>query len=300
MKKENILVVNNLKKSYGQIKAVNDISFEVRRGNFFAFLGRNGAGKSTTIKIIAGLLNQDAGNFYLNGNNSSNQSQIGVVFQDNVLDELLTVKENLYTRGLLFIKDKKLADERYLYLVEKLELQDIENQRFQTLSGGQKRRVEIARALFSKPELLILDEPTTGLDPESRKLVWKILENLRIAENITIFLTTHYMEEAANADYVIIIHEGCIVASGSPAMLKEQYSKDYFKVVPHNKAQLIDHLTTNNLKFKKVSNQFYIEINSTQETLDLIISIKENIKTFEVVNGTLDDVFVKVVGEHDE
>ncbi len=300
--KDNILQVNNLSKAYGPIKAVDNISFAVRRGSFFAFLGQNGAGKSTTIKIIATLLKQDQGEVLLNGANSPNfvRQKIGVVFQENVLDELLTVKENLYSRGILYIKNKKELTERYNYLIDKLQLKDIQKQRFKTLSGGQKRRVEIARALFSNPEILILDEPTTGLDPETRKLVWEIISHLQQEEKITIFLTTHYMEEAANADYVVIIHKGKIVAEGSPSSLKEHYSKDYFKLVPFDKTVLVNYLKTAKRPYKKVSDQYYIEINNTKDTLDLIVTLKDNIKTFEVINGTLDDVFIKVVGEQND
>ena len=241
---DNILQINNLSKAFGNIKAVNNISFSVKKGSFFAFLGQNGAGKSTTIKIITTLLKQDSGEVLLNGefNETNIRKKIGVVFQENVLDGLLTVKENLYSRGVLYINNKVKLQARYLEIIKKLKLEDIEKQLFKTLSGGQKRRVEIARALFANPEILILDEPTTGLDPETRKMVWEILHQLRIDEKITIFLTTHYMEEAANADYVVIIHKGNIVARGSPSSLKEQYSKDYFKLVPFYEDSLISFL----------------------------------------------------------
>lgn len=299
---DNILTVEDLYKYYGDIKAVNGISFEVRRGSFFAFLGKNGAGKSTTIKIITHLLSSDKGNLSLNGkfDEAYIRKVVGVVFQDNVLDNFLTVKENLLSRAIFYFKNKQDLNERYDYLVKTLELKEIENQKFKTLSGGQKRRVEIARALFAKPEILILDEPTTGLDPETRKLVWKIIFNLQKEESITIFLTTHYMEEAANADYVVIIDKGKIVAEGSPALLKENYSRDYFKVVPYDKNELIKFLEHQKRIYNKISDQYYIEIKSTKDTLDLISDLKNNIKAFEVINGTLDDVFIKVVGEENE
>lgn len=296
---DKILEVNNLKKSFKEIKAVDDISFYVNRGSLFAFLGQNGAGKSTTIKMVTTLLGKDAGNVYLNSNEDDNyiRSKIGVVFQENVLDDLLTVKENLMLRGTFYLKEKKLVSERYEQLVEELDLVELENQRFKTLSGGQKRRVEIARALFSNPELLILDEPTTGLDPETRIVVWRLIEKLRDEQGITVFLTTHYMEEAANADYVTIIHKGKIVAEGTPAILKNQYSKDYFKLIPNNKKDLLTYLEKNKRTFKKVADQYYVEINSSKDAISLILDIKDNIKTFEVTKGTLDDVFVNVVGE---
>lgn len=296
---DKILKVRNLKKTFKDIKAVDDVSFFVKRGSLFAFLGQNGAGKSTTIKMITTLLSKDHGEVMLNDRNDEDyiRNKIGVVFQENVLDDLLTVKENLMLRGTFYIKEKALVEERYSQLVKELNLESLENQRFKTLSGGQKRRVEIARALFSNPELLILDEPTTGLDPETRIIVWDVIEKLRSEKGITVFLTTHYMEEAANADFVTIIHKGKIVAEGTPSTLKNQYSKDYFKVIPNNKEELIKYLNKQQRTFNKVADQYYVEINSSKDAITLIVDIKDNIKSFEVTKGTLDDVFVNVVGE---
>lgn len=296
---DKILEVEHLTKKFGDLVAVNNISFYVKRGELYAFLGQNGAGKSTTIKMMITLLAKDSGTVKLNGKEDDAyiRSKIGVVFQENVLDKLLTVKENLLSRGALYSNNKKEVLERYLFLVEYLKLNDIENQRFSTLSGGQKRRVEIARALFAKPELLILDEPTTGLDPETRQIVWHVIEDLRIKQGITVFLTTHYMEEAANADHVVIIHKGNIVVFGSPSELKERYSKDFFKLVPKDKQALEAYLSSNNRVYNVIADQYYVEITDTKDTLNLIGDIKENIKTFEVIKGTLDDVFVNVVGE---
>lgn len=296
---EKILEVNNLHKKYGDLTAVNNISFYVRKGELYAFLGQNGAGKSTTIRMIITLLEKDGGEVLLNGKKDENyiRNHIGVVFQDNVLDGALTVKENLLNRGALYLSSKKEVLARYEILAEKLNLIEIENQRYKTLSGGQKRRVEIARALFSNPELLILDEPTTGLDPETRQVIWRVINDLRKHDGITVFLTTHYMEEAANADHIVVIHKGNIVVHGSPSELKDKYSKDYFRVVPKDKVLLINYLDKQKRVYELIADQYYIEIKDTQDTLDLITDIKENIKTFEVVKGTLDDVFVNVVGE---
>ena len=210
---DKILEVNHLTKKFGDLVAVNDISFYVKRGELYAFLGQNGAGKSTTIRMMITLLTKDSGTVKLNGkvDEAYIRNKIGVVFQENVLDNLLTVKENLISRGALYANNKKEVLERYQYLIDYLKLKEIENQRFKTLSGGQKRRVEIARALFANPELLILDEPTTGLDPETRQIVWHVINDLRQQKGITVFLTTHYMEEAAHADHIVIIHKGNIV-----------------------------------------------------------------------------------------
>ncbi|MDD4204015.1 MAG: ABC transporter ATP-binding protein [Acholeplasmataceae bacterium] len=296
---DKILEVNHLTKKFGDLVAVNDISFYVKRGELYAFLGQNGAGKSTTIRMMITLLSKDSGSVKLNGKEDEAyiRNKIGVVFQENVLDNLLTVKENLISRGALYSNSKKEVLERYQHLINYLKLKEIENQRFKTLSGGQKRRVEIARALFANPELLILDEPTTGLDPETRQIVWHVINDLRQQKGITVFLTTHYMEEAAHADHIVIIHKGNIVVYGSPAELKEKYSKDFFKLVPKNKDDLEAYLNKTKRIFSTVADQYYVEINDTKDTLELISDIKDNIKTFEVIKGTLDDVFVNVVGE---
>lgn len=293
-----ILKVENLFKSYGEIKAVNDISFTVRRGSLFAFLGPNGAGKSTTINVMTTLLDADSGKVYLNEKTDESyfRTKMGVVFQGNVLDDDLTVKENLYFRGALYLNDKKLVQERYESLAEYLHLHEFENQRFKTLSGGQKRRAEIARALFSNPEILLLDEPTTGLDPETRQVVWKVIEDLQKNKNMTIFLTTHYMEEAANADHVVIINKGKIVAEGTPAQLKDTYSQDRLKIVPIDKKLMISWLEQNKISFKKVSDQYVIPVEDSQHAIKLILEIKKNIHQFEMVQGTMDDVFIEVIG----
>ena len=296
-----IVRVENLVKSYGDVLAVNDISFSVRRGSLFAFLGPNGAGKSTTINIMTTLIDANSGKVFLNDQTDDVyfRNKIGVVFQGNVLDEDLTVKENLYYRGSLYLNDKTQVKERYQELSKYLNLEEFENQRFKTLSGGQKRRAEIARALFSNPEILLLDEPTTGLDPETRQIVWRVIDDLKNKHGLTIFLTTHYMEEAANADHVVIISKGKIVAEGTPADLKERYSFDRFKVVPHDKKKLVESFEKLGRAYEKIADQYILPVEDTKDTLDLIEVIKDNIKQFEVIKGTMDDVFINVIGgEH--
>ncbi len=293
-----IVRVKNLVKSYGDVIAVNDISFSVRRGSLFAFLGPNGAGKSTTINIMTTLLDANSGKVYLNEQTDDVyfRNKIGVVFQGNVLDNDLTVKENLVFRGSLYMNDKHLVMKRYQELREYLNFSEFENQRYKTLSGGQKRRAEIARALFSNPEILLLDEPTTGLDPETRQIVWKVIDDLKNNHGMTIFLTTHYMEEAANADHVVIINKGKIVAEGTPAVLKQQYSYDRLKVVPHDKAKMVDLLNSIDRAYEKIADQYIIIVNDSKDAIDLINQMKDNIKQFEVLKGTMDDVFIHVVG----
>jgi len=296
-----ILEIKHLKKYYGEIKAVDDISFNVRRGSLFAFLGPNGAGKSTTIKVISTLLDLDSGAVLLNGQSEDNyfRNKIGVVFQENILDDLLTVKENLLYRGSLYINDKAGVLKRYEELRSYLHLDEFENQRFKTLSGGQKRRTEIARALFSNPEILLLDEPTTGLDPETRQVVWKVIDDLRTSSGMTIFLTTHYMEEAAVADHVVIINKGKICAEGTPAALKDQYSYDRLKLVPFNKQALVDYLESIQRPHKKVSDEYIIQVEDAKDAITLLEALKDNIKQFEVIKGSMDDVFIQVIGsEH--
>lgn len=293
-----IIKVENLVKSYGNVLAVNDISFEVKRGSLFAFLGPNGAGKSTTINIMTTLLEQNSGIVLLNGQTDESyiRNKIGVVFQGNVLDEDLTVKENLIYRGSLYRNDKQAVKSRYEELRSYLNLQDFEHQRYKTLSGGQKRRSEIARALFSDPEILLLDEPTTGLDPETRQMVWKVIEDLKKNHGMTIFLTTHYMEEAANADHVVIINKGRIVAEGTPSALKEKHSFDRLKVVAIDKKVMVSQLEALKRPFEKIADQFILSVEDTKDTLEVIDVIRHNIKQFEVVKGTMDDVFINVIG----
>jgi multidrug/hemolysin transport system ATP-binding protein len=187
--------------------------------------------------------------------------------------------------------------QRYEELSEFLNLKEFENQRFKTLSGGQKRRTEIARALFADPELLLLDEPTTGLDPETRQIVWKVIKKLQEEKGITIFLTTHYMEEAANADHVVIINKGKIMVQGTPAYLKEKFSFDRIKIVPFDKEVFKEKLKSLKRSYEKVADQFIITVEDTKDTLLLIEEFKTQIKQFEVVKGTMDDVFINVVGK---
>lgn len=293
-----ILEVKNLTKFYGDVLAVDNISFSVKRGNFFAFLGPNGAGKSTTIKIISTLLQKDAGQITLNNKSDEEyiRNKIGIVFQENMLDDELTVKENLMFRGAFYFKNKKDLNDRYVEVINYLELKEIENRYYKNLSGGQKRKTEIARALFSNPEVLLLDEPTTGLDPKTRKLIWTVLEDLQKNKKMTIFLTTHYMEEAANADWVVIINLGKIYAQGSPTTLKGEYSKDKLKIVPQSKEQLTRFLNEKKIAYTKIADQFIIETLLPKDALNILEEVKDNIAQFEMIKGSMDDVFLNVIG----
>lgn len=296
-----IMVVENLKKSYGDVKAVNDIGFSVQRGSLFAFLGINGAGKSTTINIICSTLNKDSGKVFVDGLDIDKDSKaikrkIGIVFQNSVLDEKLSVKENLKVRATYYgLRSKEFA-KRLVELTEMFELKDILNRQFCKLSGGQKRRVDIARALLHEPEVLMLDEPTTGLDPKTRQIVWDIINRLRIEKGVTVFLTTHYMEEADGADKVVIIDKGQIVADGTPNELKNIFSGDYFKVYTDESAELADKLK----KYGDVSYKtecYVVKLFDKSGGAKLLLTeCSDDIEDFEVIKGDMDDVFLNATG----
>ena len=218
---EEIISIKNLNKTFKEVKAVNNLSFKVKKGEFFAFLGINGAGKSTTISIMCGELTRDSGEVYIDGKNIDEQMEsikvkMGVVYQKNVLDDPLTVKDNLKFRAALYGIHGKEFEEKYEKLASLLDFADLSSRTYGKLSGGQKRRVDIARALIHDPEILILDEPTTGLDPQTRKTVWKVVNDLRKEKGLTVFLTTHYMEEVTDADYVYVMDSGSVVMQGTP------------------------------------------------------------------------------------
>lgn len=295
----NVIEVTNLTKIFGTNKAVDGISFNIPAGSFFAFLGQNGAGKSTTINMLIGLLEKDSGDFFYEDNKTIEQfkNQIGIVFQSNVFDDKLSVKENLRLYGTFYLPDKQSMLKRYKEIITLFDLEDIENKRFNTLSGGQKRKVEIARALFSSPKILFLDEPTTGLDPKTRIDVWNILHKIRKAFGMTLFLTTHYMEETAEADKVVIIHKGQKVCEGSPSQLKSIYSCDKLFIVPKSELEFEQKLKDKKIIFDKSADNYIIKVKDTIESIDILSMLKDYIKFYEVKKGSMDDVFLSVVGE---
>ena len=299
-----IIEVNKLVKSYGSVLAVNDISFDVEKGDFFAFLGTNGAGKSTTINILTTLVKQNSGNIYVNGHELGKddlkiRNDIGVVFQNGVLDDLLTVKENLMVRSSFYKLSGKELKNRIAEAARITECHDIMNRRYGKHSGGQKRRVDIARAIINRPKLLFLDEPTTGLDPKTRKSIWNAIKKMQNSYEMSIFLTTHYMEEAANADKVLIIKKGEIVTEGTPISLKEKYAVDLLKI--YNPSESIrPFLDKMNLKYDYSTSVVVVKVESPQITLQVLkyIEEKDQLTSFEVIHGTLDDVFLKVMEEN--
>lgn len=297
----NIIEINHLKKYFKDVKAVDDISFSIKKGEFFAFLGLNGAGKSTTINILCGQLEKDSGVVVIDGLNldhdiSKIKPKLGVVFQNSVLDAKLTVFENLKFKADLYGLSKTKFKENLDYLAEALEFQDILNRSLYKLSGGQKRRVDIARALIHNPEILILDEPTTGLDPKTRILVWKLLSNLRQTKELTIILTTHYMEESDEADTIVIIDNGKIVANDTPNNLKNKYANDFLKIYKYDE-NLLNLFSQNQIKFIKTDKALEIELANIEEAKDIIINYNNYIFDFEVFKGKMDNVFLNITGK---
>ena len=299
---EKIIEVQNLKKSYGDVKAVNGIDFYVETGKLFAFLGPNGAGKSTTIDIICTFLKPDEGEVFINGlslgkDDDKIRSIIGAVFQDGLLDNLLTVKENLKIRGSFYgLKGDELS-KAVDSAIEVTGVEDFARRLYGKLSGGQRRRADIARALINTPKILFLDEPTTGLDPQTRKNVWETILKLQNERDMTIFLTTHYMEEATAADYVVVIDDGKISAKGTPSELREKYSSDILILYSKDETNLLNILKTTSLNYKKIGDQFVIKIPSTMASLPIIEQCKQHINGFEVHNGTMDDAFIGITGK---
>lgn len=291
-----IIEVNGLTKTYGDLTAVDHISFSVEQGTMLGFLGINGAGKSTAINMLSTLLQPDGGTASVCGHKLGQEDdqirrKIGIVYQQNVLDDLLTVKENLICRGILHGASRGQAAAQLDRLCEILKLEDILKKQYKPLSGGQKRRCEIAAALMHTPEILFLDEPTTGLDPATRKDVWQIIETLRRDQNMTVFLTTHYMEEAATADQIIILDHGKIIATGTPFDLKERYAKD--------KLRLFCDQELSGLPQGSIPTAFGYEIplGRTLDALPILGTVKDRIEGFEVIQGNMDDVFLNAVGK---
>lgn len=299
---EKIIEVEGLKKSYGAVQAVKGIDFYVEAGTLFAFLGPNGAGKSTSIDIICTLLQPDGGRVLVNGfqlgrEDESIRSVIGVVFQDSVLDALLSVKENLEMRGSLYgLKGEKLK-KAVAFAASAAEVEGFLDRPYGKLSGGQRRRADIARALVNTPKILFLDEPTTGLDPQTRKNVWETIRRLQKESGMTVFLTTHYMEEAAGADYVAVIDDGVVSAKGSPAQLKEAYSKDHLRLVPKDAEAFAARLTSSNVAFENRGGYFSVAIAKTMDALPILKQFEEELSGFEVLSGSMEDAFLAITGK---
>ena len=291
------LSVRDLKKSYGTVEAVKGITFSVPEGSFFAFLGPNGAGKSTTISIIMSLLQADSGSVEVFGKNPSEaRSEIGVVFQDPRMDPLLTVRENISVRGSLYgLKGESLRSsvERCMQSSGCAEFAD---QRYGELSGGQRRRADIARAMVHSPKLLVLDEPTTGLDPMSRKAIWDLIHGLSVNDGITVMLTTHYMEVAADADDIVIIDKGEIVAQGTPEQLRDSHCHDVLSFVASDTAKAKGILDSMGSGYTEDGDTFTVRLERTAESVPIITALGDCIVSLEVRSGTLDEAFIEITG----
>ena len=295
---EHIIEIERLNKSFGEVHAVNDLSFHVKRGELFAFLGVNGAGKSTTISILCGQLRRDSGDVRVCGKSIDGDvremtRQLGVVFQNSVLDQMLTVRDNLESRSALYGITGAAFRERLGELAELLDFGDLLGRTVGRLSGGQRRRVDIARALLHRPQILILDEPTTGLDPQTRQLLWRVVQDLREREGMTVFLTTHYMEEAADADYVVILDSGKIAAEGTPLELKNRYSGDFITFYGLSEAQI----AALGKPFERIRDAVRVEVPDTGAATEWILRQPELFRDFEITKGKMDDVFLSVTGK---
>ncbi len=295
---KNIIEINNLSKHFGEVKAVSDLSFRVKQGELFAFLGVNGAGKSTTINIMCGQLSKDKGEIIIDGKNIDSEldaakSLLGVVFQNSVLDAPLSVYDNLQSRAALYGITGDDFKKRLAELAELLDFGDLLKRPLGKLSGGQRRRIDIARALLNNPKILVLDEPTTGLDPQTRKIIWNVITDLRKNHNMTVFLTTHYMEEAAEADYVVIIDSGKISAEGTPLELKNSYTGDYITIYG------VDEETVKSLdrEYEPIRDAFRLSVPNTASATELIIKYPHIFTDYEITKGKMDDVFLAVTGK---
>lgn len=293
-----LIKISGLNKSFGDVHAVNDLSFRVKEGELFAFLGVNGAGKSTTINIICGQLKKDGGEVEICGTDLDRdpdgiKRQLGVVFQGSGLDKDLTVKDNLESRAALYGIYGKEFRTRLDELAVLLDFKDLLNRTLGKLSGGQKRRIDIARALLHRPKLLILDEPTTGLDPQTRSLLWKVVADLRRENGMTVFLTTHYMEEAADADYVVILDHGKIAAEGTPVELKNRFTGDYITLYGISE----DKVKTLGASYVALRNACRISVPDTAAATELIVAHPDVFTDYEITKGRMDDVFLAVTGK---
>lgn len=295
-----IIEVVNLSKQYDKLLAVDHISFSVDKGSLFAFLGTNGAGKSTTINMICTLLSKTSGQIFVDGmdldtNAAQIRKRIGIVFQDNMLDLTLTVAENLKIRGKLQGLYGNPLNNRLGELKNLLGLSDIWKRPIAKLSGGQKRKCEIARALLGNPQILILDEPTTGLDPQTRKNIWEVILSLQKSNDMSIFLTTHYMEEAATADYVVILEKGSIRAKGSPADLKSKYGKDTLRLRFSDMDAGRKTLDKMGCTANQKADVLFVPVENSHDALKIINGL-DHFLDFELIKGSMDDVFLNVTG----
>jgi ABC-2 type transport system ATP-binding protein len=294
--------VKNLTKKFGDFTAVDDISFTVEKGSIFAFLGPNGAGKSTTINILCTILEKTAGEIFLNDKDISTdkdgvRSEIGIVFQESTLDGKLTIEENLRLHCDFYNVPQSEVSSRIDSVLELVDLVQWRHVLVDGLSGGMKRRTEIARGLIHYPKVLFLDEPTTGLDPQTRANVWEYIKRLQKEHNITIFLTTHYMDEAEICDKVAIIDHGRITVHDTPYNLKRKYSNTTMKLSTRNKSTLLQYLAAADIPYKETNDYFLISIKETAKIVKVVSDLQSIIEDIEITKGTMNDVFITITGK---
>ena len=295
---ENVIAIEHLHKAFGDVKAVQDLCFRVKEGELFAFLGVNGAGKSTTINILCGQLPKDSGTVQvcdtsLDVHPDAIKRSLGVVFQNSVLDKDLSVRDNLKSRAALYGIQGKEFNARLAELAGMLNFEELLKRPVGKLSGGQRRRIDIARALIHRPKILILDEPTTGLDPQTRSSLWQVIARLRNKEKMTVFLTTHYMEEAADADYVVILDHGKIAAEGTPLTLKNTYTGDYITIYGQTEGSI----KKLGAPYVPIRDAYRVSVPNTAAATELILKYPELFRDFEITKGKMDDVFLAVTGK---
>ena len=295
---DTIIEIKGLCKRFKEVAAVDDISFKVNRGDLFAFLGVNGAGKSTTISIICGRLAKDAGTVLIDGvdidaSPDAIKNTLGVVFQSSALDKPLTVRQNLESRAALYGIVGEAFNKRLDELSHMLDFSDLLDRTLGKLSGGQRRRIDIARALLHHPKLLILDEPTTGLDPQTRRLLWQTITRLRREEGVTVFLTTHYMEEAAEADYVVVLDAGRIAAEGTPLDLKNRYTGDFVTFYGVGE----EDVSALGMPYERVAEGIRVSVPGTRAATELVLRAPELFVDYEITKGKMDDVFLAITGK---
>jgi ABC-2 type transport system ATP-binding protein len=298
----NSIEVKNFTKNFGDFTAVDNISFDVEQGSIFGFLGPNGAGKSTTINTLCTIQDKSSGELFINGYDVSKQKEhvrndIGIVFQESTLDDKLTIEENLRLHCDFYRVPKNEVKERIDFVLDLVDLEDRRKTQVKSLSGGMKRRAEIARGLVHYPKVLFLDEPTTGLDPQTRSNVWEYIYRLQKQKNITIFLTTHYMEEAEICQKVAIIDKGKIVAHDTPYNLKKQYTSTIMKIETEDIKTLENYLVAKNLKYKTMDNLVTTYVNNSEQILEVLSDNKHIINDLEITKGSLNDVFLAITGK---
>lgn len=303
-----VISVSHLTKRFKDFTAVNDISFEVNQGEIFGFLGPNGAGKSTTIKMICTILKPTSGSIRVAGADvitqaSQVRASIGIVFQDNSLDSGLTGQENLDFHCMMYHIPRHERASRIRTVLDMVDLTEYKDRIVKTYSGGMRRRLEIARGLLHEPRLLILDEPTVGLDPQTRSYIWQYVNQLRLRHQTTIFMTTHYMEEAENCDRIAIIDRGVIVALDTPERLKKRIGGDQVELITGNNAQLIHILESRyNIKATEHEGKIIFETSDADHFVprlmaELAVEPKPAlIEMLHIRRPTLEDVFLKQTG----